>query len=88
MTPPKEEQEWNQPVTGSRSPVQGKAGTRKDPQMESGPGWQMPWGEDLLNFALSAGLAAGSWWLEMQRRPETGPADPENAEPLARREAK
>lgn len=27
-------------------------------------GWRMPGGEDLLNFALSAGLAAGVWWLE------------------------
>lgn len=32
----------------------------------SGPhtGWRMPGGEDLLQFALSAGLAAGSVWLE------------------------
>lgn len=30
----------------------------------SGSGWRMPGGEDLLNFALSAGLAAGVWWLE------------------------
>lgn len=27
-------------------------------------GWRMPGGEDLLQFALSAGLAAGSVWLE------------------------
>lgn len=40
----------------------------RDPDCGAGPasasGWRMPGGEDLLNFALSAGLAAGVWWLE------------------------
>ncbi|MGC8759991.1 MAG: hypothetical protein ACP5UT_13045 [Bryobacteraceae bacterium] len=33
--------------------------------------WHMPGGEDLLNFALSAGLATGLWWLEHR---DGGPA--------------
>jgi hypothetical protein len=28
--------------------------------------WRMPDGEDLLRFALSAGLATGALWLETQ----------------------
>lgn len=36
-------------------------------------GWRMPGGEDLLRFALSAGLVAGAWWLET--RPEDAAPD-------------
>lgn len=50
-------------------------------------GWRMPGGEDLLHFALSAGLAAGVWWLERREEeaagalvspPEAGPASEES----------
>lgn len=35
--------------------------------------WRMPGGEDLLRFALSAGLVAGARWLET--RPEAAAPD-------------
>lgn len=37
-------------------------------------GWRMPGGGDLLQFALSAGLVAGAWWMET--RPEAAGPDP------------
>ncbi len=41
-------------------------------------GWCMPGGEDLLKFALSAGLVAGAWWLET--RPEPAALDPSSGD--------
>lgn len=45
----------------------------------SASGWRMPGGEDLLNFALSAGLAAGVWWMENRSSEE--PAEAEASAP-------
>lgn len=47
-----------------RTRRQGAAG----PEAAAGDfGWRMPGGEDLLKFALSAGLVAGAWWLETRQ---------------------
>lgn len=47
-------------------------------------GWRMPGGEDLLRFALSAGLAAGAIWLETrQESAAPGPDDACPAHPVA-----
>lgn len=76
MTLPKEGKRET-PVTGPQQagPPSGQTGASQRSAPRSG--WQMPGGEDLLNFALSAGLVAGSWWLEMQRaREQAGPEDP------------
>jgi hypothetical protein len=45
----------------------------------------MPGGEDLLNFALSAGLAAGAWWLEMQQEPAGAAASEPGSPPGSER---
>ena len=61
----------------------------EDPAAARTSGWQMPGGEDLLNFALSAGLASGSWWLELQgRRPEESAESRKGAAPAATGERK
>lgn len=73
MTLPKEEQEREMSAAGQDQHTrrQGAAG----PEAAAGDlGWRMPGGEDLLKFALSAGLVAGAWWMET--RPEAAGADP------------
>ncbi|MCS7044594.1 MAG: hypothetical protein N2036_14170 [Bryobacteraceae bacterium] len=49
-------------------------------------GWRMPGGEDLLNFALSAGLAAGVWWMEHREEGTAAGAAPKKAAGGARLE--
>lgn len=64
MSQPKEEKRA-MPVAGlepdSTSVAAPENRPERPPQVSA---WRMPGGEDLLNFALSAGLAAGVWWLE------------------------
>ncbi len=83
MSQPKEGKR-DAPVTGPQpptpSPAQAGDSRRADPRS----GWQMPGGEDLLNFALAAGLAAGAWWLETQHEP-AGAASESGSEPAAGR---
>ncbi|MEJ5369575.1 MAG: hypothetical protein WHT08_14745 [Bryobacteraceae bacterium] len=83
MTLPKE-LERETPVTGSHpsAPPAKQAGESRSEEPRTG--WQMPGGEDLLNFALSAGLAAGAWWLEMQQEP-AGAAGETGGEPAGGR---
>ncbi len=56
--------------------VDGKREHDKDPDRgasrPTADGWRMPGGEDLLNFALSAGLATGVWWLEHREEEAAG----------------
>ncbi len=68
MTLPKELKRET-PVTGSQQSASPTAPAGESMTREPRSPWYMPGGEDLLNFALSAGLAAGTWWLEMQREP-------------------
>lgn len=85
MTLPKE-QERKTSVSGRQqsAPPTAQAGEYRTTGPNSA--WQMPGGEDLLNFALSAGLAAGAWWLELQQAPaEAAAAEPERASMAERR---
>jgi hypothetical protein len=68
MTLPKELKRET-PVTGPQQSAPPTAPAGDGRTREPRPAWNMPGGEDLLNFALSAGLAAGAWWLEMQQEP-------------------
>lgn len=84
MSQPKEGKR-DAPVTGSQpstSPPAQAAGDAR--RQDSRSGWQMPGGEDLLNFALAAGLAAGAWWLETQHEP-AGAASESGGEPAGGR---
>lgn len=76
MTLPKEKQEREMSAAGQDQNMrrQGAAG----PEAAAGDsGWRMPGGEDLLKFALSAGLVAGAWWLGT--RPEAAPDPSEDS---------
>jgi hypothetical protein len=76
MTLPKESQERDMPAVEQHQPMR-PGGAAKEPN-SSEFGWRMPGGEDLLKFALSAGLATGVWWLE--KRPDgTAPEESEDA---------
>jgi hypothetical protein len=48
--------------------------------------WRMPGGEDLLRFALSAGLATGVWWLEHREEEAAGGLAPSPAGGTASKE--
>jgi len=50
-------------------------------------GWRMPGGEDLLNFALSAGFPAAAWWLGQNRKAaEDKPAEEPSEAATARKD--
>jgi len=50
-------------------------------------GWRMPGGEDLLNFALSAGFPAAAWWLGQNRKAaEDKPAEEPSEAAIARKD--
>lgn len=67
MTLPKDKEETGMSTVRQPQPV--RRGEASGPDAAAGDfGWRMPGGEDLLKFALSAGLVAGAWWMET--RPE------------------
>jgi hypothetical protein len=81
MTPPKEKQEREMSAAGQDRLIRRGAAAGPETSAEEF-GWRMPGGEDLLKFALSAGLVAGAWWLET--RPEAA-AQESSEEPCTAR---
>lgn len=65
MNPPKGK-EREMPVADRTPNPMASASAESGPASDLQSAWRMPGGEDLLHFALSAGLAAGQWWLEQQ----------------------
>lgn len=75
MTLPKDKEETGMSAAGQDQPM--RRGQAPGPDAAAGDvGWRMPGGEDLLKFALSAGLVAGAWWMETRPEPEApGPSE-------------